>query len=132
MTFWGEDDVIAVSKGDDTDPFTGEKYVHYSLLVKGTKRLTDAQIATIIEVIKHGKNPVCLVEDAPIIDAVPIKDISEWLAGYTAPPKYALEMFPESERCLANTLAAAWEHHISTMTEYGLMPLMRINEKKEE
>lgn len=64
------------------------------------------------------------------IDAVPIKDISTWLAGYAAPPKYALEMFPESERCLANTMAAAWEHHIRTMIECGLIG--KINEKKEE
>ena len=55
MTFWGEDDVIVVSKGEDTNPFTGEKYVCYSLMVKGTKRLSDAQIATIIEMIRHGR-----------------------------------------------------------------------------
>ena len=130
MIFLGEDNVIVVSKGDDTNPFTGEKYVCYSLLVKGTKRLTDAQIATIIEVIKYWRNPACLVEDAPAIDTVPIKAISEWLAGYAAPPEYALEMFPESGQCLANTLAAAWEHHIRTMIECGLIE--RINEKKEE
>lgn len=76
--------------------------------------------------------PVAIREQtkAPAIDAVPIKDISEWLAGYTAPPKYALEMFPESGQCLANTRAAAWEHHIRTMIECGLIG--KVNEKKEE
>lgn len=57
----------------------------------------------------------------PTIDAVPIKAISAWLAAYAAPPKYALDKFPESGHCLANTRAAAWEHHIRTMIECGLL-----------
>lgn len=55
------------------------------------------------------------------VDAVPIKAISAWLAAYAAPPKYALDHFPESGHCLANTRAAAWEHHIRTMVECGLL-----------
>lgn len=61
------------------------------------------------------------LDDAPTVDAVPIKAISAWLAGYAAPPKYALDKFPESGQCLANTRAAAWEHHIRTMMECGLL-----------
>lgn len=57
----------------------------------------------------------------PTIEAVPIKAISAWLAAYAAPPKYALDEFPESGHCLANTRAAAWEHHIRTMMECGLL-----------
>ena len=62
-----------------------------------------------------------IIAAEPTIDAVPIKAISAWLAGYAAPPKYALDHFPESGHCLANTRAAAWEHHIRTMIECGLM-----------
>ena len=62
-----------------------------------------------------------IIAAEPTVDAVPIKAISEWLAGYAAPPKYALDHFPESGHCLANTRAAAWEHHIRTMMECGLL-----------
>lgn len=62
-----------------------------------------------------------IIAAEPTIDAVPIKAISAWLAAYADPPKYALEMFPENGQCLENTRAAAWEHHIRTMIECGLM-----------
>lgn len=69
-----------------------------------------------------GAKHVCdKIDAAPTIDAVPIKAISAWLAAYAAPPKYALDKFPESGHCLANTRASAWEHHIRTMVECGLV-----------
>jgi len=76
-----------------------------------------------VTVCVAASKPVAVREQTktPTIDSVPIKGISAWLAGYAAPPKYALEMFPESTQCLANTRAAAWEHHIRTLIECGLL-----------
>lgn len=69
-----------------------------------------------------GAKHVCdEIDAATTIEAVPIKAVSEWLAAYATPPKYALDHFPESGHCLANTRAAAWEHHIRTMMECGLL-----------
>lgn len=69
-----------------------------------------------------GAKHVCdEIAAAPTIEAVPIKPLCAWMAAYAAPPKYALDHFPESGHCLANTRAAAWEHHIRTMMECGLM-----------
>ena len=66
------------------------------------------------------------LDDAPTVDAVPIKAISAWLAGYAAPPKYALEAIcndidPASIVYTANDRARAWGYHWQHLMECGLM-----------
>jgi hypothetical protein len=66
-----------------------------------------------------------IIEAEPTIDAVPIKAISEWLAGYAAPPLYAsdhvaalknkVSIKTETER------AEAWEYHWQHLIDCGLM-----------
>ena len=61
----------------------------------------------------------------PTIDAVPIKAISAWLAGYAAPPLYAsdhvaalknkVSIKTETER------AEAWEYHLKHLMACGLL-----------
>lgn len=73
-----------------------------------------------------GAKHVCdEIDAAPTIDAVPIKAISAWLAGYAAPPLYAsdhvaalknkVSIKTETER------AEAWEYHWKHMMECGLL-----------
>lgn len=67
------------------------------------------------------------LDDASTVDAVPINPLSAWLAGYAAPPKYALETVirdgndPASIAYTANDRAKAWELHLKTLIESGLM-----------
>ena len=65
------------------------------------------------------------IDSAPTIEAVPIKAISEWLAGYAAPPLYAIDhvaalknkvsIKTETER------AEAWEYHWQHLIDCGLL-----------
>lgn len=66
------------------------------------------------------------LDDAPTIDAVPIKAISAWLAAYAAPPKYALDEItdgidPTRITYTENDLAMAWEYHWKHLMECGLL-----------
>lgn len=66
------------------------------------------------------------LDDAPTIDAVPIKPMCAWLAAYAAPPKYALEAIcndidPASIAYTANDRARAWEYHWQHLMECGLL-----------
>ena len=65
------------------------------------------------------------IDAAPTVDAVPIKPLCAWLAGYAAPPLYAsdyvamlknkVSIKTETER------AEAWEYHWQHLVECGLM-----------
>lgn len=66
------------------------------------------------------------VRSLPAVDAVPIKSISSWLAGYAAPPNYALDAItedidPASIVYTVNDRARAWEYHLNQLIECGLM-----------
>lgn len=68
-----------------------------------------------------GAKHVCdEIDAAPTIDAVPIKAISAWLAGYAAPPKYAIDEV-NGAMLDANDRARAWEYHWQHLMECGLM-----------
>ena len=62
-----------------------------------------------------------LIERQPIIEAVPLGPLCEWLAGYADPPKYAMKIIPEGGEYLINARAKAWKHHFRNMMECGLM-----------
>ena len=61
-----------------------------------------------------------IIAAEPTVDAVPIKAISEWLAAYAAPPKYAID---EVNGAIldANDRARAWEYHWQHLMECGLL-----------
>ena len=67
------------------------------------------------------------LDDAPTVEAVPIKPLSAWLAAYAAPPDYALETVirdgndPASILYTVNGRAKAWELHLKTLIESGLI-----------
>jgi hypothetical protein len=66
------------------------------------------------------------LDDAPTVDAVPIKAISAWLAAYAAPPNYALEEIcndidPDRIVYTANDRAMAWEYHWEHLMDCGLL-----------
>ena len=95
-------------------------------------RLIDADRLTRPEIIKmyyHLPNgdtaiPIIDIENAPTIDAVPIKAISAWLAAYAAPPKYAIDEIARTdpERIITvDTLVKAWEYHWKNLMECGLI-----------
>lgn len=74
----------------------------------------------------HGSEVEALISGAPTVDAVPIKPLCEWLAGYAAPPRYALEAVihdidPASIAYTVNDRAKAWEYAIKEMLESGLL-----------
>lgn len=67
-----------------------------------------------------------IIAAEPTVDAVPIKALSAWLAGYAAPPNYALDAItedidPASIVYTVNDRAKAWEYHLKQLMECGLM-----------
>lgn len=58
---------------------------------------------------------------------VPLEPLCQWLAGYAAPPNYALDevrddsIDPESLVYTANDRAKAWEYHFRELLKSGLM-----------
>lgn len=69
-----------------------------------------------------GAKHVCDEIDAtPTVEAVPIKAISAWLAGYAIPPRYAMEAIEEPTITDATHRAMAWEYHWKHLMECGLM-----------
>ena len=68
-----------------------------------------------------------LKELMPTVDAVPLEPLCQWLAGYAAPPNYALDevrddsIDPESLVYTANDRAKAWEFHFRELLKSGLM-----------
>lgn len=55
------------------------------------------------------------------VDAVPIKTISAWLAGYAIPPRYAMEAIGEPTITDETHRALAWEYHWKHLMEGGLL-----------
>jgi hypothetical protein len=68
-----------------------------------------------------------LILKAPTVDAVPLDPLCQWLAGYAAPPNYALDevrddsIDPESLVYTANDMAKAWKYHFLELLKSGLM-----------
>lgn len=57
----------------------------------------------------------------PAVDAVPIKPLCAWLAGYAAPPAYTIGGMPYKHEDAARRRAEGWEQHIHTLVECGLI-----------
>ena len=65
-----------------------------------------------------------IIAAEPTIDAVPVKEISVWLAAYAAPPKYAIDEIDGTDPgriVTADTLVKAWEYHWKNLMECGLI-----------
>ena len=66
-------------------------------------------------------------DELPSVPAVPLEPLCKWLAGYAAPPNYALDevrddsIDPESLVYTANDRAKAWEYHFRELLKSGLM-----------
>lgn len=69
------------------------------------------------------KSVFCKIDASPTIAAVPIKEISAWLAAYAAPPKYAIDEIARTDSGIitADTLVEAWEYHWKSLMECGLI-----------
>lgn len=73
------------------------------------------------------KQDVCgVLDNGYEVDAIPVKPLAQWLAGYAAPPAYALEAVTEgidyaSIAYTTNDLTGAWEYHLHTLMDNGLM-----------
>jgi len=59
---------------------------------------------------------------------VSIRDVSIWLAGYAVPPRYALDHVLENDPAnrfstgaTASQLADAWQYHLETLRDCGLL-----------
>lgn len=61
------------------------------------------------------------IKRLPAVDAVPIKPLCAWLAGYAAPPAYTIGGMPYKHEDAARRRAEGWEQHIHTLIECGLM-----------
>lgn len=67
------------------------------------------------------------IQSVPSVPAVPLGPLCVWLAGYAAPPNYALDevrddsIDPESLVYTANDRAKAWEYHFRELMKSGLM-----------
>ena len=62
------------------------------------------------------------VRNLPAVDAIPVKPLAQWLAGYAVPPAYALEeTWLEKDFLTPDHMTRAWEHHLHTLMESGLM-----------
>lgn len=74
-----------------------------------------------------GLNVDNIVRLQPTVEAVPLEPLCKWLAGYAAPPNYALDevrddsIDPESLVYTANDGVKAWEFHFRELLKSGLM-----------
>lgn len=62
-----------------------------------------------------------IIKSMPAVDAVPIKPLCVWLAGYAAPPAYTIGGMPYKHEDAARRRAEGWEQHIHTLIECGLL-----------
>ena len=62
-----------------------------------------------------------IIKSIPAVDAVPIKPLCAWLAGYAAPPAYTIGGMPYKHEDAARRMAEGWEQHIHTLIECGLL-----------
>lgn len=65
--------------------------------------------------------PMAIIQGSPAVDAVPIKPLSVWLAGYCTPPAYSLDGVPFKTEDAVKRRAEGWEQHIRNLIECGLM-----------
>ena len=64
------------------------------------------------------------IDAFPTIEAVPVHDISVWLAAYAAPPRYAIDEIAGTDPgriVTVDTLVKAWEYHWKNLMECGLI-----------
>ena len=69
------------------------------------------------------------LDDAPVVEAIPIGPLAVWLAGYhVSPPEYALKetgaINPIDQLGTVftpNQIATAWAYHLKKLMESGLM-----------
>ena len=69
------------------------------------------------------------LDDAPVVDAIPIDPLAVWLAGYhVSPPEYALketgvlDLIDQASTVFSpNQIATAWAYHLRKLMESGLM-----------
>ena len=65
--------------------------------------------------------------NVPSNEAVPLEPLCQWLAGYAAPPQYALDAVtedpidPQGVVYTANRRAEAWKYHFRELLKSGLM-----------
>lgn len=59
---------------------------------------------------------------------VNVRDLSIWLAGYAVPPRYALDHIMDGDPAnrfstgvTASQLTEAWQYHIETLIDCGLL-----------
>lgn len=79
---------------------------------------------------------ISTIEEMNTVPAVPLEPLCQWLAGYAAPPNYALDevredsIDPESLVYTANDRAKAWEFHFRQLLRSGLMDTEESNAEK--
>lgn len=61
------------------------------------------------------------IDNEPTVDAVPIKPLATWLAGYAAPPAYTIYGEPYKAEDATMRRVEGWEQHIRNLIECGLM-----------
>lgn len=73
-------------------------------------------------------DPDCIIADEPSVPAVPLEPLCVWLAGYAAPPNYALEAVFEGYKIqpnfpviTVNYYVEAWKYHFRELLKSGLM-----------
>lgn len=82
--------------------------------------VTEEQFAAVLG------NVCAALQGLEAIESVPLEPLCVWLAGYAAPPNYALDAVIHdidlaSIVYTANDRAEAWERHIRTLMECGLL-----------
>lgn len=65
---------------------------------------------------------ITAIDECKTIDAIPVEPLSEWLAGYCAPPKYAIDAVGGlREMADATKRAKAWEFALTSMERSGFL-----------
>lgn len=73
--------------------------------------------------------------NVPSVEAVPLEPLCQWLAGYAAPPQYALQeiitgysLQPKLQILSVNYHVEAWMYHLRELLKSGLMETEESNE----
>lgn len=65
---------------------------------------------------------ITAIDECETVDAILIEPLSEWLAGYAAPPKYAIDAVGGlREMADATKRAKAWEFALTSMERSGFL-----------
>lgn len=63
-----------------------------------------------------------IVAQAPTVEAVPMDGLCGWLAGYAAPPKYAIDACGGAETmAYADKRVEAWKYHFKNLMGCDLL-----------